>query len=167
MANRVKLGSIETLIVDLPTIRPHALAMVTMNAQSIVIVRIRDTDGATGIGEGTTIGGLSYGEESPEGIKLAIDTYIAPLLANHDLAKVGATMADIDRHARRRPATRVPSPAPSTGGPSRTMESCSRSRMARPVAIPRVSTPKARTTLPGSLVSSRTGASCSAVSRTT
>ena len=98
MANRVKLGSIETLIVDLPTIRPHALAMVTMNAQSIVIVRIRDTDGATGIGEGTTIGGLSYGEESPEGIKLAIDTYIAPLLANHDLAKVGATMADIDRH---------------------------------------------------------------------
>ena len=98
MANRVKLGSIETLIVDLPTIRPHALAMVTMNAQSIVIVRIRDTDGATGIGEGTTIGGLSYGEESPEGIKLAIDTYIAPLLANYDLAKVGATMADVDRH---------------------------------------------------------------------
>ena len=36
------------------------------------------SDGTVGIGEGTTIGGLAYGAESPEGMKLAIDTYFAP-----------------------------------------------------------------------------------------
>jgi muconate cycloisomerase len=98
MAKRVKLASIETLIVDLPTIRPHALAMVTMSAQSIVIVRIKDSEGRSGIGEGTTIGGLSYCDESPESIKLTIDTYIEPLLASCDLGRIGETMAKIDKH---------------------------------------------------------------------
>lgn len=86
---------IDTLIVDIPTIRPHVLAMTTMHHQSIVLVRLRDSDGVEGIGEGTTIGGLSYGEESPEGIKLAIDTYIAPVLRVCDPARVGAAMAKI------------------------------------------------------------------------
>jgi muconate cycloisomerase len=31
-----------------------------------VVVRIHCSDGIVGIGEGTTIGGLSYGDESPE-----------------------------------------------------------------------------------------------------
>lgn len=86
---------IDTLIVDIPTIRPHVLAMATMHHQSIVLVRLRDADGIEGIGEGTTIGGLSYGDESPESIKLAIDTYIAPVLKTCDAARVGAAMATI------------------------------------------------------------------------
>jgi L-alanine-DL-glutamate epimerase-like enolase superfamily enzyme len=81
-----RLAKIDSFIVDLPTIRPHVLAMATMHRQSMVIVRITDADGGEGIGEGTTIGGLSYGDESPEGIKLAIDTYIAPLLETIDIA---------------------------------------------------------------------------------
>ncbi|CAN5301206.1 muconate/chloromuconate family cycloisomerase [soil metagenome] len=89
---------IHTLIVDVPTIRPHVLAMATMRSQSIVLVRIRCSDGIEGIGEGTTIGGLSYGDESPEGIKLAIDTYIAPLLEGCDVGRVGGAMAIIGRH---------------------------------------------------------------------
>ena len=85
----------DSFIVDIPTIRPHVLAMATMNHQSIVIVRMRDADGIEGIGEGTTIGGLSYGEESPEGIKLAIDTYIGPILKTCDATQIGAAMACI------------------------------------------------------------------------
>lgn len=69
-----------------------------MHRQSIVLVRIRCADGIEGIGEGTTIGGLSYGDESPEGIKLAIDTYIAPVLKTCDMARVGETMAAVGRH---------------------------------------------------------------------
>ncbi|WP_336867643.1 muconate/chloromuconate family cycloisomerase [Sphingomonas sanguinis] len=88
---------IDTYIVDIPTIRPHVLAMATMHHQSIVLVRLRDSDGIEGVGEGTTIGGLSYGEESPEGIKLAIDTYIAPVLETCDPALVGAAMAKIGK----------------------------------------------------------------------
>jgi muconate cycloisomerase len=92
----VKLFKIETVLVDLPTIRPHVLAMATMYRQTIVIVRLTGTDGVEGIGEGTTIGGASYCAENPEGIKLLIDTYIAPLLAGVDISRVGAVMARID-----------------------------------------------------------------------
>jgi muconate cycloisomerase len=92
-----KINRIDTLIVDVPTIRPHVLAMATMRSQSIVLVRILGDDGIEGIGEGTTIGGLSYGDESPEGIKLAIDTYIAPILRTSDIARVAETMAAVSR----------------------------------------------------------------------
>lgn len=96
----MKIETIETLLLDIPTIRPHRLAMTTMQRQTLVLVRIRCTDGVVGWGEGTTIGGLSYGSESPEGIKLAIDTYIAPLLREADVSQVGATMTEVGRHVR-------------------------------------------------------------------
>ena len=89
------LDRADTFIVDVPTIRPHVLAMATMHSQAMTIVRLTDSDGVVGIGEGTTIGGLSYGEESPESIKSAIDTYIAPVLETCDLSRVGETMAKI------------------------------------------------------------------------
>ncbi|WP_232495353.1 muconate/chloromuconate family cycloisomerase [Novosphingobium kaempferiae] len=94
------LSRADTFIVDIPTIRPHVLAMATMHAQSMVIVRLTDADGVEGLGEGTTIGGLSYGEESPESIKSAIDTYIVPVLETCDIAQVGATMAKIAKCVR-------------------------------------------------------------------
>ena len=93
-----RLACIETFIVDLPTIRPHVLAMATMHRQSMVLVRITDDMGLEGIGEGTTIGGLSYCDESPEGIKLAIDTYITPLLETLDIARIGSTMAVVGKY---------------------------------------------------------------------
>jgi muconate cycloisomerase len=94
----IRSTHIDTLIVDVPTIRPHVLAMATMLRQSVVLVRIRASDGVEGIGEGTTIGGLSYGDESPEGIKLAIDTYFAPVLESCDISRVGQTMAKLNAH---------------------------------------------------------------------
>ena len=92
------LAKVDTFIVDMPTIRPHVLAMATMHRQSMVLVRITDSQGIEGIGEGTTIGGLSYGDESPEGIKLAIDTYIAPLLEQIDLSNIGLVMATVGKY---------------------------------------------------------------------
>ena len=91
---------IDTCIVDVPTIRPHVLAMATMHAQTMVIVRLTDSDGIEGVGEGTTIGGLSYGEESPESIKSAIDTYIAPILKACDPHRVRAVMAAVRKSVR-------------------------------------------------------------------
>ena len=52
----------------------------------MVIVRITDDNGLEGIGEGTTIGGLAYGAESPESIKTNIDTYLAPYLIGQSVA---------------------------------------------------------------------------------
>lgn len=64
-----RIERLETIIVDLPTIRPHKLAMHTMRGQTLVILRLLCSDGIEGIGEATTIGGLAYGNESPESIK--------------------------------------------------------------------------------------------------
>ena len=91
---------VETFLLDLPTIRPHQLSMATMNGQTLMLVRLYCSDGSVGVGEGTTIGGLAYGAESPEGMKLAIDTYFAPLLIGADANHVAATMAKLNQSIR-------------------------------------------------------------------
>lgn len=72
--------SIETLLVEIPTIRPHKMAVATMQTQTLVLVKVETQDGFIGWGEATTIGGLGYGEESPESIQTNIETYFSPLL---------------------------------------------------------------------------------------
>jgi muconate cycloisomerase len=93
--SKLCIETVETVLVDLRIIRPHHLSVATLNAQTLMIVRIMCSDGIAGIGEGTTIGGLSYGAESPEGMKLAIDRYITPILKTLDPARVQETMAAI------------------------------------------------------------------------
>src|SRR5690606_40129425 len=85
----------ESLLEYIPTIRPHKLSMTTMGLHSMVIVRIKDSDGFEGLGEATTIGGLAYGPESPESVKLTIDTYFTPQL-------LGKPAANINRSEERR-----------------------------------------------------------------
>ncbi|KEQ52126.1 muconate cycloisomerase family protein [Sphingobium chlorophenolicum] len=94
----IRIERVETFLVDVPAIRPHVLAMATMHAQTLCIVRLHCSDGIVGIGEATTIGGLSYGPESPEGIKLAIDTYFEPILRAGDATRIAPLMNMIARH---------------------------------------------------------------------
>jgi muconate cycloisomerase len=84
---------IESWIVDVPTIRPHKLSMTTMGCQTLVIVRLTRSDGICGIGEATTIGGLSYGVESPEAISSAITHYLTPLLLGQPADNLNALTA--------------------------------------------------------------------------
>ncbi len=93
----VQIERIETMLVDLPTIRPHKLSVATMDGQTLMLVRIHCSDGIVGIGEGTTIGGLAYGGESPESIKLAIDTYFAPVMKGQDVTRVQQLMARVGK----------------------------------------------------------------------
>ena len=44
------IESIQAIIVDLPTIRPHKLAMHTMQNQTLVIIRLLCADGIEGVG---------------------------------------------------------------------------------------------------------------------
>jgi muconate cycloisomerase len=92
-----KIDQIETLILDIPTIRGHVLSMATMRTQTAVLVLVKFADGSEGIGEGTTIGGLSYGAESPESIKSAIDTYIAPALVGRNGDDVNGAIQLVDK----------------------------------------------------------------------
>lgn len=68
-----------------------------MNGQTLMLVKVHCSDGVVGIGEGTTIGGLAYGGESPEGMKLAIDTYFQPLMLGQDATAVRALMLRIGK----------------------------------------------------------------------
>lgn len=95
-----RIAKIETLIVDLPTIRGHQLSMTTMTTQSSVIVKIYTEDGILGLGEAATIGGLSYGPESPEGMQLTIDQYIAPLLIGQSIGSIKALKVRMAQNIR-------------------------------------------------------------------
>lgn len=95
-----RITKIETLIVDLPTIRGHQLSMTTMTVQSSVIVKIYTESGVVGLGECATIGGLSYGSESPESMKLTIDLYIAPLLIGQSVVSIRALSLIISQNIR-------------------------------------------------------------------
>lgn len=92
-----QIDRIETMILDIPTIRGHVLSMATMRVQTAVLVRLRFSDGSEGLGEGTTIGGLTYGPESPESIRSAIETYIAPALTGRDADDVNGAIQLMDQ----------------------------------------------------------------------
>ena len=92
------IDHIEVVIADIPTIRPHVLAMATMHSQAVVLVFLRRSDGIVGVGEATTIGGLAYGEESPESVKVNIETYFAPILKACDADYPAAAMALLGSH---------------------------------------------------------------------
>lgn len=94
------VSRIETVIIDLPTIRPHKLSVATMNGQVLMLVRVHCSDGIVGVGEGTTIGGLAYGGESPESMKTNIDTWFAPVMVGQDATRVQTLMARIGRMVR-------------------------------------------------------------------
>jgi muconate cycloisomerase len=98
MTSSPTIRAVDTWLVDVPTIRPHKLSVATMNTQTLVLVRLQTTDDVVGWGEGTTIGGLAYGEESPESIQRNIETYFKPLLIGQDATQVAARMARICAH---------------------------------------------------------------------
>jgi muconate cycloisomerase len=76
----MRILSVTTRILDVPTIRGHKLSQTFVTAQSYVLVTVRLANGVEGIGEAATLGGPRWSEESVEGIKSTIDTYLAPVL---------------------------------------------------------------------------------------
>lgn len=100
MGQNPRIISVEANIIDLPTIRPHKLSMATMMEQTMVIIKIISSDGIIGWGESTTIGGMTYGPESPESMKLTMDQYIAPLLTGKDATNINVLMHEINRNIK-------------------------------------------------------------------
>ncbi|WP_333501577.1 muconate/chloromuconate family cycloisomerase [Kluyvera genomosp. 2] len=84
------IESLTCWLVDIPTVRPHKLSMATMGCQTLTLVRVQCAEGVVGWGEATTIGGLSYGAESPEAIRSAMETYLAPLLCGQRFSGVAS-----------------------------------------------------------------------------
>lgn len=102
-----RIDRIDAIIIDVPTVRGHVLSMTTMTSQSVVLVRVRFSDGSEGLGEGASIGGLSYGPESVESVKLAIDAYIAPALLGMPADGIVAASAAMNKSVRGNPIARA------------------------------------------------------------
>ncbi len=95
------IESIETVIVDLPTVRPHKFSVLSIDHQSYVIARLRTADGVEGIGEAVVPGGPWWGGESVESIKATIDTYLAPAVLGAEVTRIEPLLARMDRVAAR------------------------------------------------------------------
>lgn len=96
MQGHLLVERIETRILDIPTIRAHKLSFGAIRQQSPVIVQLWLKGGACGFGEAATIGGPSWNEESPESIRHAIDTYIAPIVIGEEAGRFEALLARMD-----------------------------------------------------------------------
>lgn len=96
---RVKIERIETILVDVPTRRPHKLAFATVTEQNYVLVRIH-AGGLVGIGEAATIGGPRWGDESTEAIKANIDRYIAPVIVGQNALNLNVLEGRLERCIR-------------------------------------------------------------------
>jgi muconate cycloisomerase len=92
-----RISAVDVVIADIPAVRPHVLAMTTVSIQTVVLVFVQRSDGIVGVGEATTIGGLAYGEESPEGVQLVVEHYLKPLILGEDGDRPASVMAKIDR----------------------------------------------------------------------
>lgn len=96
----MSIRSVEVFIVDLPTLRPHQLAMHTITTQAIVYAKVTDEEGRSGWGEVATIGGASYGESTVEAIKANIDAYITPHIIGKNPLQFNAIMHEVGKYVR-------------------------------------------------------------------
>ncbi len=106
---RADLGvhGITSTIVDVPTVRRHKLSNTTVSAQNYVIVELRLANGVVGIGEAATLGGPRWSEESVEGIKATVDTYLAPAIIGHSAGQLAAAGSRMDAAAKRNNAAKA------------------------------------------------------------
>jgi muconate cycloisomerase len=94
------ITAIETTIVDVPLVRPHRFASLTMREQSLVVVRVRTRDGVDGTGEAVVPGGPWWGGDSVESIRATIDRYLAPHLVGEPAGDVERLTATMDRFVK-------------------------------------------------------------------
>ncbi|MCA0044530.1 muconate/chloromuconate family cycloisomerase [Celeribacter litoreus] len=77
------IRSISARIIAAPTRRKHKLSNTSVNHQGYIFVEVTLENGVVGYGEGSTLGGPRWAEESVEAMKANIDAYIAPALIGH------------------------------------------------------------------------------------
>ncbi len=106
-ARDLTVTDIRTTIVDVPTVRKHKLSQTSVTAQSYVIVQLRLANGVEGIGEAATLGGPRWSEESVEGIKATIDTYLAPALIGQPADRFVTAGERLDAAAKRNNAAKA------------------------------------------------------------
>src|SRR5436309_8736120 len=96
----MKIAAIETLILDIPIIRPHHLSFGTKTGINAVIVRLKTDDGVEGLGEAVASAGPAWNAESAETIQLVIERYLAPELIGQDPTQIERINERMAKRAR-------------------------------------------------------------------
>ena len=84
-----------------PTTRNHKLSNTSVTHQGYILVEVLLENGVIGYGEGSTLGGPRWAEESVEAMKANIDTYLAPALVGQPGCNLEAATLIMDRAAKR------------------------------------------------------------------
>ncbi|MBO6638773.1 MAG: mandelate racemase [Roseitalea sp.] len=103
----LRIARVETLSVNAPTIRAHKLSNTEIHHKTIIVVRVILANGAVGYGEGSTLGGPRWAEESPESIRACIDTYLAPVLIGRPANRFEALALAMSKAATRNTAAKA------------------------------------------------------------
>lgn len=101
LAAATAIRSVRTRIIEAPTTRRHKLSNTSVSHQCYVLVEVRLENGVTGFGEGSTLGGPRWAEESVEAMKANIDAYLAPALIGQPACQLEAATLLMERAAKR------------------------------------------------------------------
>ncbi len=97
----LQIASVETISIKAPTIRAHKLSNTQISDKAIILVRITLANGIVGYGEGSSLGGPRWAEESPESIRSCIDAYLAPALLGQPANRFEAIALAMSKAASR------------------------------------------------------------------
>ena len=88
-------------IIEAPTTRQHKLSNTSVRHQGYIFVSVELDNGVTGFGEGSTLGGPRWAEESVEAMKANIDAYLAPALIGQPACLAEAASLRMELAAKR------------------------------------------------------------------
>lgn len=103
----LRISSVETVSIKVPTIRAHKLSNAQISYKTIILVRITLANGVVGFGEGSSLGGPRWAEESPESIRSCIDAYLAPVLLGQLANRFEALTLAMSKAASRNTAAKA------------------------------------------------------------
>ncbi|MBT9385095.1 muconate/chloromuconate family cycloisomerase [Pseudooceanicola sp. CBS1P-1] len=95
------IRQISVRIIEAPTTRKHRLSNTSVSHQGYVFVEVLLENGVTGYGEGSTLGGPRWAEESVEAMKANIDAYLAPALIGQPACNLESATILMDKAAKR------------------------------------------------------------------
>ena len=93
----MRVESVRTSLLNIPLVRPHVTSVARIQYQSLVLVRVRTTDGVEGFGEAVVPGGPWWSGDSIEGIEALIQRDLAPLLIGEDAANIDFQIQRLNR----------------------------------------------------------------------
>jgi muconate/chloromuconate cycloisomerase len=101
LSRETAIRNVRARIIEAPTTRQHKLSNTSIRHQGYVFVEVQLDNGVTGYGEGSTLGGPRWAEESVEAMKANIDGYLAPALIGHAASALEQATLLMDRAAKR------------------------------------------------------------------